>query len=78
MFDLPPLLDLRYRIQVISLGGWDDGMPSEGCGGLELVEVGWVVVIGAGRLLGKGAYVLVRASTARQIYVIGEEISVPC
>ena len=38
-------------------------MQSGECGVLGLIGVGWVVVIGAGRLLGIGACVQVRAST---------------
>jgi hypothetical protein len=55
-------------------------MQSGECGALELIGVGWVVVIGAGRLLGIGAYVLVKASTARQLHLVifVEEFRIPC
>jgi hypothetical protein len=78
MFDLPPLLDLRYRIQAISLGELDGAKQSGECGVLELIGVGWVVGIEVGMLLGKGACVLVRASTVCQLPRAEEEISIPC
>jgi hypothetical protein len=53
-------------------------MPSGECGVLGLIGVGWVVGIGVDMLLGKGACVLVRASTSCQLHVIGENISIPC
>jgi hypothetical protein len=80
MFDLPLLLDRRYRIQVISLDGYDDGMQSGGCGVLEQVGAVLGVVIGVGMLLGRGACVLVRASTSCQLHPVGfeEGYSIPC
>jgi hypothetical protein len=53
-------------------------MQSGECGVLGQVEVGLGVMIGVDMLLGKGACVLVRASTSCQLHVIGENISIPC
>ena len=55
-------------------------MQSVGCGVLELIGVGWVVGIGVDMLLGRGACVLVRASTARQLHLVifVEKFRIPC
>ena len=73
MSDLRPLLDLHYRIQVTSLGGWDDGMQSEGCGVLGLIGVGLGVGLEVGMLLGIKACVLVRASTNCQAVLLSSK-----
>ena len=73
MSDLPQLLDLHYRIQVISLGWWDDGTQSGGCGVLGLIEVGLGATLGAGMLLGIKACVLVRASTNCQAVLLSSK-----